>query len=661
MPNLSIHRVIAGLFLCVPLMAYAIDETDVSDFSLEELLQVKIVGASKYEQKANDVAASVKVITRDEIRTYGWRTLGEALNSLPGMYSTYDHQYSQMGMRGFSLPGDYNTRILFTINGNRVNDAVYDEGRSGRDFPLEMDLIDHIEFIPGPGGAIYGQNAMLGVINVITRKGSEVNGTELSASFHEPQSARKGQITWGKKLDNGLDALVSAAGFHSKGEDLFVTFPGADINGWPTSGIARGMDGERNNTLFTSLARGPWSFDFNYGDRRKYDPLASYFGDPLTPGQYQQDRHRLTQLQYQDSLTGTLQLTGRLFLGQERYLGAFINSGVTSLSTASSDWWGGELRLLSTRWDHHKILLGLEYQENKRQDQALLYPANPASNIVIPDSGWRQGVYIQDEWALSSALSSTLGIRFDDNNITGGTLSPRAGLIWQATPSTTIQALYGQAHRAPNAYERNYSDGLTNIGNASLNSETIKTLELAMDQRIGKSLQLHGSIYRWEMQGLIHSAIDPVSGLIQYNNGQNVNSQGIELSANKSWNNDAKLQGNVNYVNAEYANGIKLANSPRLMGKLNFSTPLRLAGLRIGYELQYYGPRETLISGISTGGYTISNLNLIADKWAKGLKLSLGFYNLFDKSYSLPASNYNWQDTLQQDGRQIRLKAIYAF
>lgn len=660
MPNISTHLIVAGLFLYMPLMAYATDGTDVSNFSLEELLQVKIVGASKYEQKTSDIAASIEVITRDAIKTYGWRTLGEALNSLPGMYSTYDRQYSQMGMRGFGMPGDYNTRILFTINGNRVNDAVYDEGRSGRDFPLDMDLVDHIEFIPGPGGAIYGQNAMLGVINVVTRKGAGVNGTELSAAYQWPQSAREGRVTWGKKLDNDLDALVSVSGFHSGGEDLFVTFPGADAYGGPTSGIARGMDGERNNTLFTSLARGPWSFDFNYGDRRKYDPLASYFGDPLAPGQYQQDRHRLTQLQYQDSLTETLQLTGRLFLGQERYLGAFINSGVTSLSTASSDWWGGELRLLSTRWDHHKILLGLEYQENKRQDQALLYPANPAANIVIPDSGWRQGVYIQDEWALSGVFTSTLGIRFDDNNVTGGTLSPRAGLIWQATPTTTLKALYGQAHRAPNAYERNYSDGLTNIGNPGLKGETINTLELVMDQRIGKSLQLHGSVYRWEMQELIHSAVDPASGLIQYNNGQNVNAQGIELSAKKSWN-DAKLQGNVTYENAEYANGTRLPNSPNLMGKLNFSTPLPSAGLRMGYELQYYGPRETIINGISTRGYTISNLNLIVDKWARGLELSLGFYNLFDKNYSLPASNYNWQNILQQDGRQIRLKAVYAF
>lgn len=660
MPNISTHLIVAGLFLYVPLMAYAADGADVSDFSLEELLQVKIVGASKYEQKTSDVAASVEVITRDAIKTYGWRTLGEALNSLPGMYSTYDRQYSQIGMRGFGLPGDYNTRILFTINGNRVNDAVYDEGRSGRDFPLDMDLVDHIEFIPGPGGAIYGQNAMLGVINVVTRKGSGVNGTELSVAYQWPQSAQEGRATWGKKLDNGLDALVSVSGFHSRGEDLFVTFPGADAYGGPTSGIARGMDGEHNNTLFTSLARGPWSFDFNYGDRRKYDPLASYFGDPLATGQYQQDRHRLTQLQYQDSLTETLQLTGRLFLGQERYIGAFINSGVTSLSTASSDWWGGELRLLSTRWDHHKILLGLEYQENKRQDQSLLYPANPAANILIPDSGWRQGVYIQDEWALNDVLTSTLGIRFDDNNVTGGTLSPRAGLIWQAMPTTTLKALYGQAHRAPNAYERNYSDGLTNVGNPGLKGETINTLELVMDQRIGKSLQLHGSVYRWEMQGLIHSAVDPASGLIQYNNGQNVNAQGIELSAKKSWN-DAKLQGNVTYENAKYANGTKLPNSPNLMGKLNFSTPLTSAGLRLGYELQYLGPRETIINGISTKGYTISNLNLIADKWVKGLELSLGFYNLFDKNYSLPASNYNWQNTLQQDGRQIRLKAVYAF
>ncbi|MDH5329279.1 MAG: Plug domain-containing protein, partial [Aquincola sp.] len=125
--------------------------TDLTALSLEQLLEVSVVGTSKYEQKRSEVAAAVSVITRGEIQTFGWRTLGAALASLPGIHTTYDRQYGYVGARGFGLPGDFNTRILITVNGNRLNDATYDGGPSGGAFPLDMDLIERIEFIPGPG------------------------------------------------------------------------------------------------------------------------------------------------------------------------------------------------------------------------------------------------------------------------------------------------------------------------------------------------------------------------------------------------------------------------------------------------------------------------------------------------------------------------------
>src|SRR6185295_17341458 len=158
------------LALASALPARANPSEDLTALSLEQLLEVTIVGASKYEQTQVEVAAAVSVITRHEIQAFGWRTLGEALASLPGVYTTYDRQYTYLGMRGFGLPGDLNTRVLVTIDGNRVNDSTFDSGPTGREFPLDVDLIERIEFIPGPGGAVYGQNAMFGVVNVITRR-----------------------------------------------------------------------------------------------------------------------------------------------------------------------------------------------------------------------------------------------------------------------------------------------------------------------------------------------------------------------------------------------------------------------------------------------------------------------------------------------------------
>lgn len=653
------------LLLCLPLLAAPIHcaaaVEDITQLSLEQLLDVSIIGASKYEQKQDEVAAAVSVITRDEIKAFGWHTLAEALASLPGIYTTYDRQYAYIGTRGFGLPGDFNTRVLLTVNGNRWNDVVYDSASFGRALPIDLDLIERIEFIPGPGGAVYGQNALFGVVNLVTRSGADLNGAEAAVSYEAPGAKREGRASWGKKLDNGLDVLLSATGYSAHGANRFFDYPGAGPGGIDVSGVAGGMDGEHDQTFFTRLARGVWSFDLAYGDRLKDDPTASYFSDPLVPGQYQQDRYLLTQLQYQDRFLGdTLHVSGRVFLGQARYVGRFIYGGGATLATGSSDWQGFEAQLLSIAWNRHKLMLGFEYQDNSRQDQTNLDLVNASNNLVIPGSGWRTGVYVQDEWMLGDTLTSTLGIRVDRNNVTGTDLSPRAALIWQATPDTVLKALYGRAHRTPNVYERAFDDGLSQVANASLDGETIDTLELAVDQRVNPALRVRGSVYQWSMQGLITLGIDPVSGLSQYQSGKDVEARGVELSADKTWDWGGRLRGSLSHQDVAYKGGGGLDNSPRLLGKFNLSAPLASTGLRFAYELQYSGKRQS-INGTDLNGYWLSNLNLSAARWVKGMEVSLGIYNLFNRHYEHPAADINWQNALVQDGRSARLKVSYRF
>ena len=154
--NTTAHAMAGSLLACAATVSAASDRADQATgvasaasaasadligLSLEQLLDVQVVGASKYAQKQSQVAAAVNVLTRDEIRGFGWRTLAEALASLPGVHTTYDRQYSFFGARGFGLPGDFNTRVLVMVNGNRVNDVTYDQAPIGRDFPLDLDQI----------------------------------------------------------------------------------------------------------------------------------------------------------------------------------------------------------------------------------------------------------------------------------------------------------------------------------------------------------------------------------------------------------------------------------------------------------------------------------------------------------------------------------------
>jgi outer membrane receptor protein involved in Fe transport len=645
----------SAAMLAAALPSLAASPDDPTSLSLEQLLGVTVIGANKYEQKQSEVAAAVSVITRQEIKAFGWRTLGEALGSLPGVSTNYDRQYSNIGIRGFGFPGDLNTRALITINGNRLNDSIYDQGAVGRDFPLSMDMVDRIEFIPGPGGAVYGQNAMFGVVNVITRTGASLDGALLVGTYESPQSAVEGSLSWGKRLDNGVDILVSGSGLHSKGQDLFFDYGAAGM-----SGVAAGQDGEKNQQFFARLAYGAWSFDFTHGDRQKDDPTGVFLSDPLVAGQFQRDLRAAAQLQYKESFAqDTLQVLARLFTGTERYTST-LSYGTPFSFPATGDWSGVELRLLSTAFSGHKFLLGFEHQENTRQDQFILDLANPVNDISIQKTGYRTGLYAQDEWRISEALIATLGLRVDRDDVTGVKTSPRAALIWQAAPTTTLKALYGVAHRSPNAFESGYGDGVAQVANPALKGETIETLELVADHRVSNDLAVRASAYQWTMHNLIALGIDPVSTLAQFQTGQTVNAKGIELSADKTWANGARLRGSLSRQEVAYDAAGRLPNSPQVLGKINLSGPLPWAGWRAGYELRYDSNRLTL-NGDSLGDYAISNLHLSTQSLAKGLELSLGITNLFDKRYAQPGSRNNWQDSFEQDGRGVRMQLRYRF
>jgi outer membrane receptor protein involved in Fe transport len=638
-----------------------------AELSLEALIETPLISdskydrkqrsAAKYEQKQNEVAASVSVITRDEIKAFGWRTLDQALASLPGIHITYDRQYSYLGARGFGLPGDYNTRVLLTINGNRVNDALYDAAMIGREFPLDMDLVERIEFIAGPGGAVYGQNAMFGVVNVITRSGALVDGGEVTVSWQSPQSQREGRVTWGKVLDNGVDVLVSASGLHARGEDLFMNFGASGI-----SGIAAGQDGERDREFFARVGRGAWGLDVVYGDRRKEDPTAQYLSDPLAPGQYQRDRFYQAQLVYQDDFSGgTLDVLGRLFLGQEHWSGFYFFEDDPFYFDGIGKWYGAEVRLLYKGIPNHKLMLGLEMQVNDRITQRSDDLTTPGLDLDIPGSGWRTGLYAQDEWRLSDTWSTILGLRVDRNDVTGTQLSPRAALIWQASPVTTLKGLLGRAHRAPNVAETSFNDDLALAENANLVGERIDSLELVVNHRLQNDLIVQGSLYQWTMYDII-TLVDIGEGLSQYQSGGTVDASGVELSVDKTWDSGSRLRGSVSYQNVAHASGGELINAPRTLGKFNYSRPLPWAGLNLGYELLYDARRLTPDGSYADDNW-LSHLNLTASNWAKGLEVSLGIRNLFDQRYQHPApsTSRNWQNTLEQDGRSVRVKLEYRF
>lgn len=616
-----------------------------------------VVGAAKYEQRQSEVAAAATVISREEIRSFGWRTLDEALATLPGVFKTYDRQYSYLGVRGFGLPGDYMTRVLLTIDGVRTNEPLYDSAPLGRTFPLDLDLVERIEFIPGPGGALYGQNAMFGIINVVTRKGAGLDGGELALALQSPQTTREGRVSWGKRLDNGVDLLISASALRSDGEDLTLAFGDGE------RGVARGLDGERDDEFLFKASRGPWSFTLMHGDRLKDDAVATYGTDRFSPGSFQRDRTTFANLDYRDTLSATLSISARLFAGSHRYDSTLIYSGQPYGYPGLADWQGTEVQLLSTAFAAHTLMLGLDYQRNSRIEQHVidLSDTSSASNWRDRRKGYRLGLYAQDDWQIGEDVTLTLGLRMDRNDRIGTRLSPRAGLIWHTAPRTTLKLLYGRAHRAPNAYQSYYSDGDYMEANPDLGGETVDTVELSIDHRIGRELHLRASLYQWQVDDLI-ALSEGHGGIVQYRSAGKLSSRGLELSAEQAWHNGARLRGSVSAQNTVDADGAWVQNSPRVLGRVNLSSPLPRTRLRTGVELAYDGMRRTA-NGETVPAHWLANLHVVAERWIPGAELSLSVLNLFDKDYAHPGAGERTHQmhAIGQDGRSIRLRLDYRF
>lgn len=165
--------------------------------------------ASKFEQKTTDAPSSVSIVTSEEIRRYGYRTLKDVLASLRSLVISYDRNYSYVGGRGFALPGDYNSRILFLVDGMRLNDPVYSQGLIGTEFLLDVDLIDRIEFVRGPASSLYGADALFGVVNIVTKRGRDLSGIEAVAQAAS-LNTRQARLSLGKRYSNGVEVLASA-------------------------------------------------------------------------------------------------------------------------------------------------------------------------------------------------------------------------------------------------------------------------------------------------------------------------------------------------------------------------------------------------------------------------------------------------------------------
>jgi outer membrane receptor for ferrienterochelin and colicins len=616
-----------------------------------------VFGASKYEQKPSEAPASVSIITSEEIQKYGYRTLSEILRSVRGFFTTNDRNYSYIGARGFDRPGDYDTRVLLLLDGHRMNDNIYDQASIGTESLVEVDAIERIEIIRGPSSSLYGTNAFLAVINVVSKSGRDLKGKEIAASGGSYSTAAA-RLSYGGRFDSGLETFLTGSYYDSGGQSLFYpeyNSP-ATNNGW-----ARGADGDTYARLFGKMSLGNVRVEAGYSNRDKRVPTASFGTDFDDPREKTTDQRGFMDMRYDREVGLKSRFVGTMSYDGYWYKGAYPYSGALSRDYGYGEWWTAEAQSITTFHEKHKIVGGVEVRYNSQQDQGY-YDTNPYF-VYFKDrrqsSFW--AAYVQDEFRPRDNLIVNVGVRHDNYETFGGTTNPRLGIIYAVREATTLKVLYGQAFRAPNAYELYYEDGVTQEANPGLHPESIQTYEIALEHTFHNRLRGAASVYRYGMSNVITLETDPLSLLDVFQNVDRVRSEGVELEVEGSF--ARFLEGRLSYAlqkSEDQTSNTTLTNSPRHLAKANLSVPLSKDRLVASLEVQYTSSRQTL-GGEAAGGFTLANFTLLSRHWKSGPSVSLSVFNLLDKKYGDPGGAEHVQNVIPQDGRSFRVQARYEF
>ena len=640
-------------------------QPDLRGMSIEDLAKVKVesvYGASKFLQKASDVPSSVTVVTAEQIQKYGYRTLADILRSVRGFYLINDRNYTYAGVRGFSRPGDVNARILFLVDGHRVNENIFDGAYVGTEFPVDVDLIERVEVTRGPSSSVYGAGAFVAVVNVITKRGRDLGASEVSGEAGSWNSY-KSRMSYGDRLDNGFETLVSGSFYNSQGHKRLY-FP--EFNSPATNnGIAENADGDQSYNFFADLIYRDFDIHLVEGSRTKHIPTASFgtvFNDPNTRTT---DARAWVDVQYHRTF-GSWEMLGRASYDRYRYEGIYIadfaGTGIPPFTQNNDEAYGSwvdfEGDASRVFFDRHNVTLGTELRQDIQMKQ-WNYNVQPyLLNLRADRSARDWAVYFQDEYFIRKNFALLAGLRSDWHDKLKTKLSPRVGLLFMATPSTDIKATYSWAFRVPNGFETLYSSNV-NAAGPGLDQEEIRSLQLELEHRFGKKYRVLAGAFLNRLDDTIEQQINPAFPYPVFSNSTPEQTKGIEWEVGAKWPNG--LEGVISHSVQDsriLQTGAVMTNSPKQLAKMNLSIPLKETKIFAGLEAQYVSERRT-IAQTELGGYLLTNVTLFSRKLTEKFDVSAGLYNLLDKRYAESGGLEHVQTAIPQDGRSFRIKLTY--
>lgn len=632
------------------------------NLELAELMEVKVVTASKTPEKLSESVANLTLLTEAMIRRSGARTLADVLSFAAGISvgrrEVGENTVSSRGVFSFDSPG-----MLLMLNGHVLNGA-----RTGSAFnqflsDLPVKNIKQIEIVKGPGSVLYGANAFLGVINVITNSGSDIEGTDISLTS---EFEGGDDIGWRHNVNYGRD--------FGGGSQLALNLSALDYSGVSLSVEAdsAGIPGEANTEYRQTDLQLKYETTLLFINARLHDRSS---GGEFGLGGVISDNNQLRssgeflelgwKLQLKDDLLisplvyfDRIEMDNHLFVDSEETIQGKI--AVTESLT------GGEIKGTYQGFSEHVLISGYVYREER------LHNVETVTNVATPggpvldvtgifdwiDSGSRtiRSVYLTDIWSIDPSLQLNAGIRYDNYSDFGGTTNPRVALAWQFAEKLKLITSYGTAFRAPDFGSQYVKNNPSVVGNPNLDPETIDTLEISLVDRIGPN--------NWGKLTFYHSKVKDLIGIpddqIQFQNFENVTVNGIELERIYYFNGRAQLSGYYTYTRSELDAGYDFPHIPTSTARLELVLPLG-ESLSWFFDVNWQdeAQRSSNDDREDMDGYTTANTSLSYDLPWQGMALKLSIFNLFDEEYAHPSPAHSIPGDYTASGRSAVIEFRY--